>query len=93
MTIQNRWVNLRSMDRGINVGSGNGSKLVKDIGVNIDLKMGTESQVWGWGSHSQSSSISLNEKLANLSKAWNWSSSGWCEEIESWLKFSRHHDS
>ena len=41
----------RSMDTGINVGSGNESKSVKDIRVNIDLKMGTESQVWGSGSH------------------------------------------
>ena len=55
--------------------------------------MGTKSQVWGSGSYSQSSSISLNEKLANLSKIWDWSSSRWCEEIEPLLKSPRHHDS
>ena len=60
---------------GINVGSENWSKLGKDTGVNIDSKMGTESQGWGSGSHSHLSSISLNEKLANLSNVWNWSSS------------------
>ena len=36
---------------GINVGSGNWSKLGKNIGVNIDSKMGTESESWGLGSH------------------------------------------
>ena len=56
------------MDRRITVGSRNASKLVKDIGINIDLKMEIESQVWGSGSYSESSSILLNEKLANLSK-------------------------
>ena len=40
----------RSMDAGINVGAG--SKLGKDTEVNIDSKMGTESQGWGSGSHS-----------------------------------------
>jgi len=77
----------------INVGTGNLSKLGKDTKVNIDSKMRTESQGWGSGSHSHSSSISLNEKLVNLSKVWNWSSSSLCDEIESWSKSSRFHDS
>jgi len=81
------------MSTGINVGSRNWSKLGKDTGVNIDSKIGTESQDWGSGLHSYSSSISLNEKLANLSKVWNWSSSSLCDEIESWSKYSRSHDS
>jgi len=34
------------MDTGINVGSENESKLVKDIGVNIDSKIGAELQGW-----------------------------------------------
>ena len=51
------------MDTGINVGSGNGSNLGKDIGVNIDSKIGIESPSCGSGSHSYSSSISLNENL------------------------------
>jgi len=66
---------------GINVGSENWSKLRKGTGVNIDSKMGTESQSWGSESHSHSSSVSLNKKLANLSKVWDWSSSSLCNEI------------
>ena len=42
----------RSMDTKINVGSGNESKSVKDIRLNIESKIGTESQGWGSGSHS-----------------------------------------
>ena len=34
----------RSIGTGINVSLGNWSKLGKDTGVNIDSKMGTESQ-------------------------------------------------
>ena len=56
----------RSMGTAINVGSENWYKLGNDTGINIDSKMETESQGWGSGSHS--SSISLNEKLANLYK-------------------------
>ena len=41
------------MDTGINVGSGNGSNLGKDTGVNIDSKIGTESQGWRLGSYSR----------------------------------------
>ena len=37
------------MSTGINVGSGNWSKLGKNTGVNIDSKMETESQSWGIG--------------------------------------------
>ena len=37
----------RSMGTGINVGSENWSKLGKNTGVNMDSKMGTESQSWG----------------------------------------------
>ena len=62
-----------SMGTGINVGSRIESKLSKDTRVNIDSKIRTESQNWRSGSHL--SSISLNEKLANLSKIWDWSSS------------------
>ena len=40
------------MGMGINVGLENWSKLGKNIGVNIDPKMKTESQSWGSGSHS-----------------------------------------
>ena len=36
----------RFIDTGINVGSGNESKSVKDIRVNIDPKIGTKSQGW-----------------------------------------------
>ena len=61
----------RSMGNGINVGSGNWSKLGKDIGVNVDSKMVTKSQGWGSGSHSHLTSTSLNGKLANLFKVWN----------------------
>ena len=61
-------IHFLSMATGINVGSGNWSKLGKDTRVNIDSKMVTESQDWRSGSHSHSSSISLNEKLANFSK-------------------------
>ena len=43
--------------------------------------MGTESQGWGSGSHSHSSTISLNENFANLFKVWNWSSSSLCDEM------------
>ena len=78
------------MSKGINVGLENWSKLGKKTGVNIDSKMGTESQGWGSVSHSHSNSISLNEKLANLFK--NWSSSSLCDEIESWSMSSRFHD-
>jgi len=67
---------------GINVSSGNWSKLGNDNGINIDSKIETESQDWESGSHSHSSSISLTEKLANLSKVWNWSSSNLCDEID-----------
>jgi len=42
---------------------GNWSKSEKDIGVKIDSKSETESQNWGPVSHSQSSSIFLNENL------------------------------
>ena len=59
------------MGTKINVGSKNGSKLGKDIGVNIDSKIGIESQSWGSSSHSHLSSKSLNENLANLSKDWD----------------------
>jgi len=51
------------MDMRINGDSKNGSKSVKDIRVNIDLKMGSESQGWRLNSHSQSSFISLNGNL------------------------------
>jgi len=51
----------------------------------MDSKFETKSQSWGLGSHSQSSSISLKLKLANWSKGWDWSSSNWYDEIESWL--------
>jgi len=63
------------------------------VKVNIDLKMGTESQGYGSGSHSHSISVSLNEKLANISKVWNWSSLNLCDEIDSWLNSPRHNDS
>jgi len=78
---------------GIYVGSKNWSKLSKNTGVNIDSKMGSESQGWRSGSHSYSSSISLNGKLANLFMVWNWSSSSLCDETDSWLKSPKHHDS
>ena len=71
------------MDAGINIGSENGSNLGKDTEINIDSRMETESQGWRSGSYSNLSSISLNEKHANLSKVWNWSSSNLCDEIES----------
>ena len=48
----------RSMGTGINVGSENWSKLGKNTGVNIDLKIKIESQSWRSGSHSYSSSFS-----------------------------------
>jgi len=80
------------MDMRINVGSENWSKLVKNIRVNIDSKMRIESQCWRSGSHSHSSSISLNEKLNNLSRVWNWSSSSLYDEIDSWLKSPGHND-
>jgi len=83
----------RSMDMRINVGSRNWSKLGKNTGVNIDSKMETESQSWGSGSHSWLSSISLKWKLANSSMGWYWLSSRFCDEIESWSKSSRYHDS
>ena len=41
------------MNTGINVGSGDESKLGKDVRVNIDSKIGIESQSCGSGSHSQ----------------------------------------
>ena len=44
--------NSRSMGTRINVGSENWSKLGKNTGVNIDSKMGTESQSWESDSHS-----------------------------------------
>ena len=50
---------LKSMDTRINVGIENGSNLGKDTGVNIDSKIGIESQSCGSGSHSYSSSILL----------------------------------
>jgi len=56
----------KSIDTRINVGSRNGSNLGKDAGVNIDSKIGIESQSCGSGTHSYSSSISLKWKLANL---------------------------
>ena len=56
----------KSIDTGINVGSDNRSNLGKDTEVNIDSKIGTESQNWRSGSHSCSSSISLKLKLVNL---------------------------
>jgi len=83
----------KSMDTGINVGSKNGSNLDKDTGINIDSKIKTESQSCGSGSHSCLSSISLKWKLINLSMSWYWSSSSLCDEIDSWLKSPRHHDS
>jgi len=83
----------RSIGTGINVGSENWCKLGKDTRVNLDSKMGNKSQGWGWGSNSHSSSISLNEKLVNLFKVWNWSNSSLYNEIDSWLKSPRHHDS
>ena len=61
----------RSIGTGINVGSENWFKLGNDTGVNIKSKMKIESQGCGSGLHLHSSSISLNEKLANLSKVWN----------------------
>ena len=82
----------RSMTE-INVGSENWSKLGNDTRINIDSKMETESQNWESGSNSHSSSISLNEKLVNLFKVWNWSNSSLYNEIDSWLKSPRHHDS
>ena len=81
------------MGTEINVGSGIESKLVKDTEFNIDSKFGTKLQSWGSGSLSQSSSISLKLKLANWSTGYDWSSSNWCDEIESWSKSSRHNDS
>ena len=83
----------KSMDTRINVGLGNGSNFGNDSGVNVDSKIGIESQSYGSGSHSYSSSISLKWKLANLSMGWYWSSSKFCGEIESWSKSSRYHDS
>ena len=71
----------KSIGTGINVGSKNGSKLGKDTRGNIDSKIRVESQSWGSGLHSHLSSISLNEKVANLSRFgmakfkklwWNW---------------------
>ena len=47
------------MGTDINVGSKIRSKSNKDIGVNIDSKIGAESQSWGLESYSQSSSIFL----------------------------------
>ena len=41
----------RFMGTETNVGSENWSKLGKNTRVNIDSKMGTESQGWGSGSH------------------------------------------
>jgi len=58
----------KSMDTGFNVGLRNGSNLSKDTEINIDSKIEIESQSCGSGSHTFSSSISSNEKLANLSK-------------------------
>ena len=78
------------MGTGINVGSRNWSKLSNYTGVNIKSKMKIESQGWESGSHSHSSSISLNGKLANLSKVWNWSSLNLCDKIKSWSKSPRH---
>ena len=43
---------MHEMSMGINVGSGNWSKLGKNTEIHIDSKMGTESQSWGSGSHS-----------------------------------------
>ena len=71
----------RSMCIGINVGSGIGSKSGKDTRININSKIEIEWQSWGSGSHSQSSSIFLKWKLANLSKVWDWSSSRYCSRI------------
>ena len=55
------------MDMGISFGLRIVSKSGKDIRVNIDSKIETESQSWGSESHSCSSSISLKCKLANSS--------------------------
>ena len=71
------------MGTRINIDSRNWFKLGNDTRVNIDSKKETESQGWGSGSYSHSSSISLNEKLANLSKVQNWSTLNLCDEIES----------
>ena len=38
----------KSMDTRINVGSGNGSNLGKDVGVNIDSKRELNHKVIGW---------------------------------------------
>ena len=77
----------------INVDLRNRSKLGNDTRINIDLKIKTEAQSCGSGSHSCSRLISLKWKLVNLSTGWYWSSSSLCDEIDSWLKSSRHHDS
>jgi len=51
------------MDTGINVGSGNGSNLGKDAEVNIDSKIGIESQSCGSDSHSYQVQFHWNENL------------------------------
>ena len=50
---------LKSIDTEINLSLENESDLGKDTRVNIDSKIGVESQSCGSGSHSYSSSISL----------------------------------
>ena len=91
IAIKNRWFNFKLY--GHRNQCWLRSKSGKDTRVNINSKTETESQSCESGSHSQSSLISLKWKLANSSKVWDLSSSSWCEEIKSWLKFSRHHDS
>ena len=54
---------LSSMDTWIGVSSRIGSKSVEDTGVKIYSKIRTESQSWGSGSHSYSSSILLKWNL------------------------------
>jgi len=61
----------RFIGMGISVDSGIGSKSGKDIGVNINSKIRSESQNLRSGSHWLSSSIFLKWKLVNLSIVWN----------------------
>ena len=53
----------RSIGTEINIGLENRSKLGKDIRVNIDSKMGTETQSWRSGSYSHSSQSHSMENL------------------------------
>ena len=74
VTIQKKWFNFKIYGYMNQCLFGKWVNLGKDTRVNIDSKMRTKSQGWRSELHSHSSSISLNEKLANLSKIWNWSS-------------------